>query len=159
MNHEILGASLPDGMVAGQMTSGSARCPHCAQLTLLRGIALSFAHVRALHVMLSIETGDRLATADDMAKQGRSIYCNYTQLKYWELIRPLDDAWQLTELGRMFLRGEIALPRRVWVFNDQVRDVGFENDGYAYVHEIKTRGIKSRQEARDNSVPIEHTGQ
>lgn len=146
-------------MAADQMTSGSARCPHCAQLTLLRGVSLSFAHVRALHVMLATETSGRLTTADDMAKQGRSIYCNYTQLKYWGLIEAVGEKWRLSQTGLKFFRGQISLPRKLWVFNDTVRDVGFENDGYAYVHEIKTRGIKSRQEARDNSVPIEHTGQ
>ena len=155
----VLSAPLPSDMTADEMAKGSSRCPHCEQLTALRCLTLSKAHIQALHVMLAIETGGRLATADDMAKQGRSVYCNYTQLKYWQLIEAANDDWRLTESGRQFLRGEIALPRKVWVFSDRVRRVNFDDGGHAYIHEIKTRGIKSRQEARDNSVPIEHAEQ
>jgi len=151
----IMKYRLPDGFELTDPTR-SIECPTCTQSVYVRSIALSKAHIKALRCMY--ELGGRI-TANDMANLGRSVYCNYSQLKYWGLIESNADAChKLTLSGVEFIEGKLALPRKLYVFNDLVRDVPLPDGGVAYIHEIKDGGIKSRQEARENLNPTEYTG-
>ncbi len=58
---------------------------------------------------------------------------DFSKCKYWGLILPKDKAiydtdvaskatgfWRMTSLGEQFVRGEISIPREMFVFNDEV---------------------------------------
>jgi hypothetical protein len=57
-----------------------------------------------------------------LMERGRVGEC--ASLRYWGLAEP--DAlrpgwWRITELGRAFVRGEVTVPRKVWVYMRTVR--------------------------------------
>lgn len=146
---------LPEGFVPSEMAAGSARCPCCQQFTVLRPIVMSYVLVRALRIMHLVEQSGRLTKGDDMAAHGRTMYCTYSQLKFWGLIKKHTEAeWLITASGIEFLAGHLQIPRQVWVFNNAVRDVELDNGGMIYIHQVNERGIRSRQEAREAAVPI-----
>lgn len=152
---KLFAEPLPPGFVPADMAKGSARCPCCDQFTVLRPVVMSYVLVRALRIMELIQASGKLTKGDDMANHGRTVYCTYSQLKFWRLIEKQGEAeWIITARGIEFLAGTVQVPRQVWVFNNAVRDVELDNGGLIYIHQVNERGIRSRQEAREAAVPI-----
>lgn len=150
---------LPPGFRPDDMIAGKHRCPTCTQQTYLRPVDLSSVLIHALRIISLRSAEGAVTTGNDMARYGRTVYCNYSQLKYWGLIfedRPAG-GWRLTSEGMDFLAGNTQLPMRVWVFADEVRT--WDNAPFAPVvsiDSIKPYAPRSRQEARERLVGIEH---
>lgn len=149
---------LPDGLAISDMMNGHAKCPTCEQQIYLRPIDLSAILVFALRKIVERTDMGAVTTGDDMARYGRSIYCNYTQLKYWGLIYEDRTAggWRATTTGKAFVNDECVMPRRVWVFADEARKMPDEYSvGIIRVGDVKDWHPKSRQEARERLIALE----
>lgn len=123
MQHITQKSSLPPALKEKTKPTEKSRCVHCDQQIYLRAVDLSSQLLYALKKIRDInDTQMRAATSEDMAKCGRVVYCNYTQLKYWSLIETEASGWRVSELGRAFLAGELELESRLYVFSDEVRE-------------------------------------
>jgi len=151
---------LPPGFEPSEMLNGDHHCPSCSQQTFLRKVTLSGQLVHALRIIQ--QAPNSTVKGSHMAKYGRSIYCNYTQLKYWGLIQEdrANESWRITEEGIAFLNSEMRLPTSLYVFADQVRGLPLEimaEIEWAAVDEIKPYNpITSRAIARQNLTPLVH---
>ena len=65
------------------------------------------------------------------------------KLKYFGLIRKVDNngLWKITQKGIDFLRGDISIPRAVWVYKNEVQ---MEDDVYVHVGEVEPRWQQCR---------------
>lgn len=148
---------LPD-MVFVSEEQRSHVCRACEQPVVLRMLTFSkiLADALAETYRRSVsETG--YATAKDMLKLSRSSYCIYTQLKYWDLIKegPEDSTWVITELGIEFLRGTLAVPKKLWIFADKVRF--FEHPiNVVTAFEVDDEPRRSRSDYMRGSIPLEN---
>lgn len=151
-------------MAASTLVSADYHCPACGQQTFLRPIDLSGILIFALRRIGWIsEKEKRPAIADDMAKLGRSTYCNYSALKYWGFIREtlVPAGWAITNEGKMFLAGAMRVPKRLWIFDDRVRSVderelGQDPSPDVSVNDVREYVPKTRQTVRDSMVAIEN---
>lgn len=150
---------LPSGFEIEPMLTGDHHCPVCEQQTYLRPVDLSSVLCHALRIISQRSSEGSITTGDDMARYGRTVYCNYTQLKYWGFIFEDRTAggWRITPDGMNYLEGGYKVPKRLWVFADQVRKVpesmSFELIG---IGDVKPYHPRSRQEAREQIVPLEY---
>lgn len=122
MYHATTKSILPVSLKEKEDPTEVSNCSYCEQQMYLRPVTMSSPLLFALQRIALITHGNmRPAVAEDMAKCGRTVYCNYTQLKYWGLIRQEGKGWVLTELGESFLAGEVSIESQLWVYNDEVR--------------------------------------
>lgn len=156
---------LPEGFSPNEMLTGEHHCPTCGQQTYLRPVDLSSPLVHALRIIAGRSASGSITTGNDMARYGRTIYCNYTQLKYWNFIFEDRSAggWRITPFGQEFISSpETRVARRLWVFNDEVRRVdGFQFDMRDTISasDIKPYAPKNRQEVREQLIALEHEGE
>jgi hypothetical protein len=154
---------LPTGMeILFTAKDHSSQCPTCHQQTQLREMKLNKESGEALSLIA--KRGAAGATPAIIANTlGRVQYANYTSLKYWGLIEKVKTGdkthWRVTEIGMRFVRGEIALPETLWVYNDMPRFVREEMyTGWVTFNDLQPRGEMSREIAATNSVPLEASG-
>lgn len=153
-------APLPAGFEIKDMLAGEHNCPTCSQQTYLRPIDLSAVLVYALRIIVDRSVSGAITTGNDMAAHGRTVYCNYTQLKYWGFI--IEDrsagGWRATIEATEFLEKMRTVPPRLWVFADRVRMMPDEypfNVGHIGIDAVKPYHPKSRQEARERMIGLE----
>jgi hypothetical protein len=115
-----------------QIVGTGAHCPICTQ------------NVKVYHRQISVESAVVLIAA--YRKRGRGPWRrrdvhngssgDYAKMRYWELIENLrevrDDGgpagwWRITDRGEAWVRGEIGIPRYVYVFDN--RRLRYDVDG------------------------------
>lgn len=81
---------------------------------------------------------------------------DFQKLSYWKIIVRTKQAgqWGLTRKGLQFLRGDIQLPRRVWVFNHKVI---LEEDEMTMVDNPDPRWQQYRSDYTSDFVPLKQT--
>jgi hypothetical protein len=94
-----------------------------------RAIVVTNSHVRFLKDFVRKCDENYILKCTDETR-GDTIYCNYTQLKYFGIIvdaspegKKRTGMWRLTRHGYDFIKGETSIPKTVHVFNDQVIEV------------------------------------
>lgn len=136
--HTVLKQRLPTALKEKDDPTEVSNCAYCEQQTYLRPVTMSSPLLFALRRIAEINhNAMRPAIAGDMAKCGRTVYCTYTQLKYWELITQSGKGWIVTELGETFLSGTLAVEAQLWVYSDEVREREDAPAFYVTTHEIK----------------------
>lgn len=125
------------------MPKASARCSHCGAKTVRypfnfnKGLAICLRKMRP-HSKAPVEIKNLGLTT--------SQWTNFQKLKYWGLIFPHEDKgvrkggwWFITKRGLRFLRGDITLPKTVWMYRNKLvavepDQVHISNvvDGYTY---------------------------
>jgi hypothetical protein len=85
-------------------------CAHCGAKSVEYPHGLTRAIVQPLAI-LSRHGGE--ARISDILDHTQN--CNFHKLAYWRLAEPLHDGvWAITERGRAFLAGQIAMPKTAW---------------------------------------------
>jgi hypothetical protein len=100
------------------------RCPCCNRIVKLNPYVIGKGHALVLIEMYK-NWREWINVNKDIKPEGR----NFSEAKHWHLIEamPNDDPtkhtsgiWRLTEEGKQFVRGEITVPAKKYVFNDKV---------------------------------------
>lgn len=153
---------LPEAFAPSVLLLGDYHCPLCKRQMFMRPMEISGILIFALRRINAInQTAKRPATPDDMSKLGRSVYCNYSALKYWGFIEAEQDesGWSITPSGQAFLAGHATAPKRLWIFDDKVRSVdeselGMESPGDVHIDQVREYVPKSRQSVRETMVAL-----
>lgn len=93
-------------------------CPHCGASMMINRYSMNKALVRAL-----FKLSKRPGVVAGKIGFTRVEYSVYTKLKFWELIEPTgveDGMWGVTDLGRRFLRGDVAVPKHIGYFRNRL---------------------------------------
>lgn len=119
-------------------------CPCCDQFAKLYRRKLHSGMARALIAIATVQNRVEVAELDGInfyveTPKLRFSNGDYGKLRWWELLeqRPLkyDDEkeekknsgrWRLTQKGMQFVKGEISVPREVFMYNNTVQ--GFSSD-------------------------------
>lgn len=101
---------------------------------------------------LAMKGREPQSVADLDLTQGE--YTNFAKLAYWNLARKANPngaerggIWQITDTGMRFVTGQISLPKKVWVYRNEVvlkeeKTVGIEDitGGWKYKpHYVRER--------------------
>lgn len=68
-----------------------------------------------------VRTGEMLDKNKTLMLFGTSAWTTINKLKHWGFIQKIDDVVMPTQLGRMFINGEIAVPDELYVYQDRAR--------------------------------------
>lgn len=151
---------LPQGveMLLAEPTH-EGQCAACHQTILLRPITLTKGVIPALRFLMRHPAASRV-TSDDIKREcGPVAYATYTKIKYWGLIQEVDGGWEFNALAHMFLRGEIALPETMWVYNDHARIVPDAMLGrWVTINELAPPEELSRKSVAAASIPLSAPG-
>jgi hypothetical protein len=97
-------------------------CPHCGAAMNEHRHVLSKAIVGALRKLYA------KGNATNLRELGltRNEWDNFQKLRYWGLVyqvkiegRRQNGVWWLTKRGGLFVRGELAVPKRVWTYRGE----------------------------------------
>jgi hypothetical protein len=121
-------------------------CQHCGASMMMNYATMAIYIVRTLAKLVS-----------NPGKSVREIglskveYANVSKLKHFGLVYKSeeDGFWIPTEDGKRFLRGEVAVPRKIGYFRNQRR----YSEGHIYVHEVLP-SPESKQKYRDMMTPF-----
>lgn len=116
---------LPEGLRLDQNNGGykkGCKCPTCHQNILLKPKVIG----KMLYQILKFINQHKTVKSDIFKHASKSAYCNWSSLKYWDLIvidkgENGEKFVSLSRVGKAFVKNEIALPKRLYVFNDTVR--------------------------------------
>lgn len=102
------------------------------------------------------------AVLDNLAESGRTTFeihevfdgdsrkvADFQKLHYWDMIEKLEGGrWKLTERARLFMAGEIQVPKRLWIFNwhNKKRRLVVPDDVYVNVGELDDRWQETRND-------------
>jgi len=134
------------------VTKQDERCPHCNASMAVYMHSLTKAQIRPL-AKLANAGGGPLSIADDI-NLTKSEYGNFAKLQYWDLAEKEGDSerggrWVITETGKQFVKGEIALQRSVRVHRRQV----LRREGPMIYITDATGGWKYKPQHIADSVP------
>lgn len=112
-------------------------CPTCHQQSFIYRHGISKGMVSALSKFkkaVLVKGENSVHTRRDMDGTDYELtkgeYANWTMLRYHGLVAKDDDAgkgyWLLTRRGNQWLKGEVAIPRYVFVLNNEVQGSGPE---------------------------------
>jgi|TARA_R110000824_G_scaffold394040_1_gene593577 hypothetical protein len=119
-------ADLEESKLAGNMSF----CPCCDQHVKVYARRISYTMCRQLEMLRQLNkplTNEQLQIKRRIGDAGK--------LRYWGLIKENTDEkykrWEITDLGRNFLLGKVAIPRTAYVFDSKC----IKLDGEAtYIH-------------------------
>lgn len=124
-----------NNMRQGMNTPTGVQCPCCGQLVKLYRRKIHASMVRPL-ISLYHHTCRGEEFVHYRKLDGAVGNPDYTKLAYWALIEPMPNdidpakkdsgSWKLTDLGIVYVRGNIALPKYKWVFNGTVHETSTE---------------------------------
>lgn len=156
MYDKVLKKPLPPALKEKDDPTEVSCCAECEQQIYLRPVTLSSPLVFALKRIQQINNDElRPAVAEDMAKCGRTVYCNYTQLKYWELIVQAGKGWVVSEKGLEFLGNERYIEAQLWVYSDEVREREDVPEHFVKIEEIKEYiPATTREKVREEMVGL-----
>ena len=84
-------------------------CPHCGAKSV------EYPHSLAGIVKPLVKLADAGGAASISGLLTHNECCNFHKVKYWQLAEPMHDGyWRITERGRAFLAGRVALPKTAW---------------------------------------------
>jgi hypothetical protein len=110
-----------------QQVDKGTHCPCCGRYTKVYRRKLN-AGLALFLIRASRKYGDKWFHVNHDVKDHREFNADYGKLEYWGLIEPMSPTdkrptsgyWRVTDKGRQFVRGEIALPAYMLVLNNKV---------------------------------------
>jgi len=108
-------------------------CPCCNQVVKLYKRKLNSGMARVLIAMYK-KGGSFFHVKDYLREYNIKNTHDWTLLKYWKLIQPMDNQkggqelgyWSITEKGKQFCKGELKLQKHVLIITNKM--IGFSNE-------------------------------
>ncbi len=142
-------------------------CPHCGQSCVAEKISFRSESVWSLRILANeeramtyLEVARVKMIAGYPANKVKDSCRHLSQNRFWGLVIEGDikrdgcSTWMITDLGRDFIRGRLAIPKSVWIFNNQRIEppAGQLNGEAIWVGSVKPSDYSDRQEHWENSV-------
>ena len=124
---EFLGTTIVDGrqFIAANRKK-SCDCPCCGQYTKEYGRSLHASMARVLVALHKYFVADPVVTwlhVSTFPVNGQfNVNGDYNYLRHWGLLQPhpgYSGIWHVADLGHQFVRGEVRVPKRVFLFNNE----------------------------------------
>lgn len=130
--------AFPDSMTLGEARQYVAEglregteCPCCCQGARKYRWTLYSTAARALIQLYKIGGTTEPVHNSQLEATGHKGKGDVSRLSCWRLVTPVDNPtnddrrnwWQVTELGGQFVRGEVTVPKQLWIYHRDVYEV------------------------------------
>lgn len=113
---------LKEKLMSGKMTT----CPTCDRVVKLYRRSIHSNMLKCLRI-LNEATKGMLPSELVRTSAGSYDRGDYAKLRYWGLVeQDSEKKWRITEKGQHFLRGEIVIPKYVFIYNREVHGFSAE---------------------------------
>lgn len=112
--------------------NGQTKCPHCDGKTVEHRHVMTKGLVSALTKFYEAGEG-KIALKDVDLTHNQ--HANFQKLRYWDLVQMSETAgqWYLTTYGRMFVNGELQIPKALWTYRTVVVET---EDPKVFIYEV-----------------------
>jgi hypothetical protein len=154
---QVLEPMQPMKSFSKAITDDGKHCPTCGHLWVIYKKALRKNLLKHLRLLTN---ADRAMSSNEIFQRShdRLAYVKFPEFKLWGFIRKVDGTkfYEITEKGRQFIRGEIAVPEFLYTLHDKpvATPEGCDEPRMVFVHEVAPHDFSDASRHVEEASPV-----